>query len=43
MAGTWQVLKNHCYREPDDLAMSMLQREWQNARFTNVGINADTI
>ena len=24
----WQVLKNHCYQEPDNLVMSILQREW---------------
>ena len=38
----YQKLKNYCWHEPDDLAMSVLQQEWQRTRASRTWVSTPT-
>jgi len=39
----WEKLRLHCYREPNDLTIMAMDKEWNDAGFKSVGLSINTI
>jgi len=39
----WEKLRLHCYREPNDLTIMAMDKEWNDAGFRSVGVSINTI
>ena len=39
----WEKLRLHCYREPNDLTIMTMDKEWNDAGFRSVGLSINTI